>query len=159
MKNADKLFVILLIVVPLLSAIILSIALTQRKNVTPTDTSAESPSGTPVYQIQPISPTPKPTTTYIIAQATDTPLPTKISPTPRPTYTPGPTKIPPTPRPTYTPTPSPTGKGISISPIEAIQPEQTDLKSTVIAVLIIVFVFGGLVVLGSVIRKSKPASN
>ncbi len=161
MKTVDKLFVIMLIVVPLLSAIILSIALTQRSNVTPTGTSAESPTSTPIYAIQPISPTPKPTTTYALSETT----------TPKPTV-----------KPTKMATPTPTASEVSVQPVtDTSAPSTTptsgatvpavldqifatdkgtpiDTLSIAEVVLVIVFVFGGLVVLGSVIRKSKPSA-
>ena len=160
MKNLDRLFIVLLIVVPLISAVVLAITLTQRKNITPDDSSAATP--TPVYVILPVSPTDQalPTTTY--AQGNPTQLPTSkptASPTSKPTTTPTAPDV------VVTTTAEVTlGPTLSVTPTASsmLTPTVTDTNlpafdtsSILLTVLIVAFTFGGLVAFGSMLRKSK----
>jgi hypothetical protein len=164
MKNLDRIFVVMLIVLPLVSVIMLAVVLTLRRDVTPDEGEAATP--TPTFEILPISPTTTlpPTPTFDIANPTFTATATPtfeilpISPTP--------TK---TPVVTATVTPTPTASSVPVSsPLPTVtqpqpgQPESTDNTMVLAAAAIVALIFGGLIIFGSILRRIRttqvPAS-
>jgi hypothetical protein len=167
MKNLDRFFVILLIIVPLFSAIVLSLVLTQKNDVAPDDTNAHgAPSTTPLYEIQPIDLATSPTPTFDI-QPINAPQPesagrnvldVQTSPTVTVTSTPTST-IEPTeePEPTET-TPEQDLNQLPVTGESDVSMEtpsgiEFNVINAIIVVLIITLTTGTLVLLGKYFRK------
>ncbi|KXK27317.1 MAG: hypothetical protein TR69_WS6001000192 [candidate division WS6 bacterium OLB20] len=165
MKTIDRIFVVMLIVLPFAVALVLVFQLLRNPNIAPDDTDAlptptfavgpvtVSPTATPTFDYEPVTPTV--TATYAIPEDTD-----PATPTTRPQHTVTVTATPvattagrsPTPTSVSTATPAPTASATLIAELPDTQSSDQTLLQVLAVSLTVACVAGGLLTAGKILR-------